>query len=160
MGDRWDLNGVIHDVGKAMFTLEGWERLIELHITDSERYEKAMVIRGREPAATSDQGARLAGEWKTDMPVWWLHDELNKAEEEQRRSGRVLRSAEYVGDPERIEQAKQARAESLLRLAEALEDISGRGLRPPAIHREIADELKAVGIDYRGPVHSDSEVRS
>lgn len=43
--NRWDLNDVIHGVGKAMFTLEGWERMIELHITDAQRYEKAMVIR-------------------------------------------------------------------------------------------------------------------
>lgn len=45
MGDQWDLNSVIHGVGKAMFALEGWERMIELHITDAERFEKAMVIR-------------------------------------------------------------------------------------------------------------------
>lgn len=43
--DRWDLNGVIHGVGRAMFTLEGWERLIELEIADAQRYEKAMIIR-------------------------------------------------------------------------------------------------------------------
>lgn len=43
--DRWDLNAVVHGVGKAMFVLEGWERLIELGINDAERYEKAMIIR-------------------------------------------------------------------------------------------------------------------
>ena len=43
--DRWDLNGVIHGVGRAMFTLEGWERLIELGIGDAQRHEKAMIIR-------------------------------------------------------------------------------------------------------------------
>lgn len=43
--DRWDLNSVIHGVGRAMFTLEGWERLIELHISDAQRHEKAMIIR-------------------------------------------------------------------------------------------------------------------
>lgn len=43
--DRWDLNSVIHDVGRAMFTLEGWERLIELELGDAQRHEKAMIIR-------------------------------------------------------------------------------------------------------------------
>lgn len=43
--DRWNLNDVIHGVGRAMFTLEGWERLVELQITDPRRYEKAMIIR-------------------------------------------------------------------------------------------------------------------
>lgn len=43
--DRWNLNDVILGVGRAMFTLEAWERLIELEINDAQRHEKAMVIR-------------------------------------------------------------------------------------------------------------------
>lgn len=43
--NRWDLNDVIHGVGKAMFTLEMWERLVDLGINDAQRHEKAMVIR-------------------------------------------------------------------------------------------------------------------
>lgn len=43
--DRYSLNDVIRDVGHAMFTLEGWERIIELGLEDANRYEKAMIIR-------------------------------------------------------------------------------------------------------------------
>lgn len=43
--NRWDLNDVIHGVGKAMFALEMWERLVQLGINDPQRHEKAMVIR-------------------------------------------------------------------------------------------------------------------
>lgn len=43
--DRYDLNEVIHCVGRAMFALEGWERSIDLGQMDAHRYQKAMIIR-------------------------------------------------------------------------------------------------------------------
>lgn len=54
--DRYDLNDIIQSVGRAMFTLEGWERAIELGQTDAQRYQKAMIIRAHILAtATFDQ---------------------------------------------------------------------------------------------------------
>lgn len=43
--DRWDLNEVIHSVGRAMLTIETWEKIVELGIGDAQRHEKAMIIR-------------------------------------------------------------------------------------------------------------------
>lgn len=54
--DRYDLNEVIRCVGRAMFTLEGWERSIDLGQSDAHRYQKAMIIRAHLLAeATFDQ---------------------------------------------------------------------------------------------------------
>jgi hypothetical protein len=111
-------------------------------------------VTGQAPAFDSDQYARLPGEWKTDMVVWWLHDELHEAQEAERRSGASLRSAVYVGDAERVEQAKHARAEALLDLAQALEEIRTHSLRPPAIHQVTYDEFRQVGIVYGGPIYT------
>ena len=117
-------------------------------------------VTGQAPAMDSNQYARLPGEWKADMVVWWLHDALHDASEAELRSQAAIRSAEYVGDQQRIEQAKRDHADKLLQLAEALEEIRGHDLLPPAIHEKTAEAMRRVGIEYKGPVYKPGEAEA
>lgn len=110
-------------------------------------------VTGQAPAMNSKQQARLPGEWKADMVVWWLHDDLHEAQDVESRSKSAVRAAEYVGDAQRIEQAKVSHADALLDLAEALNEIRAHGLQPPAIHEKTSEAMQEVGIEYDGPVY-------
>ncbi|MBA3361935.1 MAG: helix-turn-helix transcriptional regulator [Acidimicrobiia bacterium] len=113
---------------------------------------------GQSPAATSDRRPRLQGDWKSDIAVWELHDELGKVSESVRLAAMELLFSDLARDVGRIQRARHAHADALLNYAKALEDIRAHGLRPPAIHEKMADTLRQVGIEYDGPVYKDPEV--
>lgn len=106
---------------------------------------------GQEPAVTSDQMVRFPGEWRVDMEVWWLHDQLKEATRAEQRAQAAIRSAEYVG--EGVEAARTSHVEALQRLADALDEIRKRDLRPPEIHENTAKAMENAGVEYDGPTY-------
>jgi len=110
-------------------------------------------VTGVGPAATSDQFARMPGEWKTDMVVWWLHDRLGEQFSKANQTQTRIRSAEYVG--EGISEAKQDHVDALRELVDLLNDMRERGLVVPEIQETMSDELKALEIKYDGPTYPD-----
>ena len=111
-------------------------------------------IAGTEPAAHSNQRARLVGEWRDDMGVWWIHDRLNEAQKAVRDAERGIRGAEYVEEPEQVLEARVNHKQALGELAKVLERMRSAGQLPPEIHEATVDSMRKVGIDYDGPAYS------
>ena len=110
-------------------------------------------VTGREPAATSDQFARLPGEWKADMTTWWIHDRLSVATEAVWDAESALRAAEYVDEPSRIIEARSGHVNALKALIDVLDDMRSDGLLPPEIHENTAEAMRLAGFDYNGPTY-------
>lgn len=117
-------------------------------------------VTGQAPAMDSEQYVRLPGEWKADMVIWWLHDQFHNAWESIKSSESAVQAAEYVGDPERIEQAKLGYVSALQHFAAAGEEILNHRLHPPAIHEKTAEAMRLVGIKYKGPVYKPEEAEA
>lgn len=106
---------------------------------------------GAEPSTDSARYARMPGEWKADMAVWWWHDELDKAVRRVRDAARAVRSAEYVGNVEQLEGAKLEHVAALQELAGVLDEMRGRGWLVPEIHYQMAEDMRLAAITYDGP---------
>lgn len=110
-------------------------------------------IAGTEPAAHSNQRARLVGEWRDDMGVWWIHDRLNEAQKAVRDAERGIRGAEYVDELEQVKEARLNYVRALKGFADVLEEMRSAGLLPPEVPEAMLESMRMVGIEYDGPVY-------
>lgn len=112
---------------------------------------------GAEPATDSSQFAHMFGKWKSDMAVWWFHDELYKATEAAHEARAELASAEYVGNTARIEEARAPYFERLKAVADVLKEMREREWVVPALHYRTVADMHAAGIEYDGPTYDPKE---
>lgn len=110
-------------------------------------------VLGKLPSVTSDQRARMPREWYADIHIWTLFDNLDDALEHARKSEPAMRSAEYVGDRDSIEAAREQHVKALQLLADSSRLIANQGLRPPAIDQHLAEMMRKVGVAYDGPTY-------
>ncbi len=96
------------------------------------------------------------GDWLRNAEPMFLWRKLRDLQEEQQAAATGVKSAEYLGDDDRIRQARNAHAGALEALRAHLLRMQTAGERPPGMHPQTIADMEKVGLDVVGlPVWED-----
>ena len=99
-------------------------------------------IEGTEPLPISN-----ISQWHEAVEPLRLYRDFRLLQREMQRTGQRVSSAEYAGDEARITETRTEHAEAMQQIAEHMERMVRRGVRPAELHSEVLDDMRRIGIE-------------
>jgi hypothetical protein len=84
--------------------------------------------------------------WRKSVEPLRLHRGLRALQSRVASTRSHLQTAQYVGDSDRIKQARSKYAEALEEIAEYMQEMEQRGVRPVELHEDVRTDMKAIGL--------------
>ncbi len=105
-------------------------------------------IVGEAPPVDAEHYARDIKEWRRASRPLYLYGRLHDAAAVAQRAHAAVTSAEYVGDPRRLQDARRVYVDALRELIGGLEAVIEAGLKAPRFDREWREDAERAGLSW------------